>query len=651
LARQRKKPKNDKHVSGRNAANNLPLSKPSHAFLICGVISLVHFIGLALLFTPFSGVFDSRPLIDQDWGLHFFHLNSLTAFWHEGHRLWGYNPFFMAGYPSNTIQDLSIKFFELAALGLSSITLSPVQWFKVCAFLATASLPWMMYFAARNFFTDAESGNFIAALAASFSTVYWWNSLPREMFFYGMIGFPVACYLSVLGISLCYRLAQRREKFGAPHLGWLLFSAVILPLHVQSVVVLLPPLTALFAARPALLTPRLLGWLAGAAALALAINLLWLASAFAHRGDDVSKAITEQLPLFASADPLIFVKDYLSTANYWSFRQAAWEKGFRLALLICGVWGIRNLLRSEKRDLGIMLAFAAAALFAISYFGSFVPFIKPWQPLRFKVPLDLLLVLGATHVVVEWQRAPKNARTPFIPLVVGLGLATFLINLAQTEAAGRLQLRSRFIPELDAIVEWIKRATPTDGRVLFEESGDESGFVYDRSYLSSFLPALTGREFIGGPINLYNDRHHFAEFHSGRMFKQDARSLSDEDLKDHLRLYNIGAIVAFDPPMIERLRSLPGLVTIEQRVGPIYLMRVHQPLSWFVEGEGKVNAGFNRLELSDLKGQEIILKYHWVDGLSAEPAVKIAAVKIADDTIPFIKLIDPPPAVTLRVGD
>ena len=52
--------------------------------------------------------------------------------------LWGYNPLFMAGYPSNTIQDLSIKFFEFAALGLATLGLTPIQWFKILAFLAMA---------------------------------------------------------------------------------------------------------------------------------------------------------------------------------------------------------------------------------------------------------------------------------------------------------------------------------------------------------------------------------------------------------------------------------------------------------------------------------------------------------------------------------
>jgi hypothetical protein len=223
-------------------------------------------------------------------------------------------------------------------------------------------------------------------------------------------------------------------------------------------------------------------------------------------------------------------------------------------------------------------------------------------------------------------------------------------NLIQTESTGRLLLRSRLIPELTAIVDWIKQETPHDARLLFEESGDESSFAYDRTYLSSFLPYFTGRQLIGGPINLYNDRHHFAEFHSGKMFKKDPQSISDDELRNYLKLYNIGAVVAFHPESLKRLQSIPGLVTLEERVGPIHLMKVNQPLNWFIQGEGKVKATFNRLELSDLKGEEIILKYHWIEGLTAFPSTKIEPVMIADDPIPFIKLVNPPSTVTLRVA-
>src|ERR1044071_3930227 len=268
--------------------------------------------------------------------------------------------------------------------------------------------------------------------------------------------------------------------------------------------------------------------------------------------------------------------------------------------------------------------------------------------MRFKVPLDLILVIAASYYA-SLSFARSRSFSPFVGSAVVLGLLAFSLNVIQTESSGRLQLRSIFRPELKAIVEWINEKTPENARLLFEESGDESGFVYDRTYLSSFLPYLTGRQLIGGPINLYNDRHHFAEFHSGKMFHKDPRAMSDAELRNYLRLYNIGTVVAFDPRSIQRLQAVPGLVTLEQRIGPVHLMKVNQPLSWFLSGEGNVKAGYNRLELSELKGDELILKYHWVESLTAEPSVRMEPIQIADDPIPFIKIIHPPSTLKLRV--
>jgi hypothetical protein len=617
---------------------------------ITGAIFLVHVLGLASLFAPWTGIFDTQPIIEQDWGLHFHHLAALEAFWRQDRLVWGYNPFFMAGYPSNTIQDLSIKFFEFAALGLSALAPTLLQWFKISAFLVMASVPWLGYFTARIFFFADGRKNLIALTAAFLATVYWWNSLPREMFFYGMIGFPAAAYLSVLGVSLFYRLAAHGESFGWVHIGCLLFAAVILPLHVQSAVIFLPPIVALLAFAPQLLSVRLFSW--GAAALLVAVlsNLMWLAPALEHRGDDISAAIVEQLPLFAGDNPFTFFLDYLGPQGFWTFRAPLFEKGLRLALLALGVLGIRRLMQNGDRSAGVLLASAVGGLFILTYFGGLVPGVKSWQPLRFKVALDLFLVLGAAHAAASWLGSRRAAPSKLVPVLLGCGLITFLVNVVQTESTGKLQLRTRLNPQITAVVDWIARETAADARVLFEESGDETGFVYDGVYLSSLLPQLTGRQFIGGPINLYNDRHHFAEFHSGRVFKKNIQTLSDGELRNYLRLYNIGAIVAFHPASIRRLQAAGDLVTLEQRIGLVHLMKVRQPLSWFVKGEGKVDAGWNRLELSDLAGDEVVLKYHWVQGLSASPPVKIEPVKILDDPIPFIKLVKPPARVILRVG-
>ena len=40
-------------------------------------------------------------------------------------------------------------------------------------------------------------------------------------------------------------------------------------------------------------------------------------------------ATINQLPLFTSIDPLVFLKDYIGPNGYWTFRPPLWEKGFR----------------------------------------------------------------------------------------------------------------------------------------------------------------------------------------------------------------------------------------------------------------------------------------------------------------------------------
>jgi uncharacterized membrane protein len=456
--------------------------------------------------------------------------------------------------------------------------------------------------------------------------------------------------VSVWGVSLLYRVAHETRIISPAHFGWLAFALIILPLHIQSPLIFLPPLLALLVVEPKLVKRNLLIWLFGAGVLSLLANAIWLAPAIAHRGDDVSLAIVEQLPLFVSTDWLTFISDYIGTQGYWTFRPTWLEKGLRLAVLILGVIGVRKLIRSEQRSLGVILAWSLIGLFLLSYFGAFIPALGAWQPLRFKIPCDLFLIVGAAYAIGRPLQSRDVTKPWIISLLLGGAALTFALNVAQSESSGRLQLRSQLNSDSQRIIEWITRQAPAEGRVLFEESGDETGFVHDGVYLSNFVALGSGRQLIGGPINLYNDRHHFADFHSGKLFKRDIGAFSDAELQNYLSLYNIGAIAAFHPASLQRLTAIPGLATLDQRIGPVHLLKVNQPLTWFVQGQGKVKARFNRLELTELTGNPIILKYHWVAGLKSEPAAKIEPAQLADDPIPFIKIIDPPPTMTLRVG-
>ena len=179
-------------------------------------------------------------------------------------------------------------------------------------------------------------------------------------------------------------------------------------------------------------------------------------------------------------------------------------------------------------------------------------------------------------------------------------------------------------------------------------TGDETGFVYDSMYLSAFIPHWTGRGLIGGPINLYNDRHHFGKFHSGKLLKKEIQALTDEAIRNYFQLYNIGAVVAFYPASVQRLRAVPGLVTLERRVGPVHPMRVNQPLGWFFQGEGKVKAGLNRLYLSELKGKRLSSSITGLKDFRQARPRKSCRSRISDDPIPFIKIMGPADTLTLR---
>ncbi|MDH3442620.1 MAG: hypothetical protein OEN50_01740, partial [Deltaproteobacteria bacterium] len=522
---------------------------------------------------------------------------------------------------------------------------------KLLAFLAVASVPWLAYFTARNLWDQTDLKTIAPPIAALLATAYWWNSLPREMFFYGMLGFPLACYLVSWGLSLIYRMANQPTAWSAATFGWFLFALTVPSIHVQSAIIFVPPLVALLVVQPQLLRTRFLLWLLGASGLSLVVNLIWLVPAVSHLKDDVSRSIVEQVSLFVSSDPLTVLKDYLGPKRYWSFRATWTEKGLRLMLLALGIFGTVKLFRSEQRPAGIMLAAALGTLFSISYFGSLLPLMKSWQPMRFKVAFDLFLVLGSAYTVASCALRRSTMPGPVLALALIVGGTAFLFNLAATESLGKMRLRTQIRPEISAIAEWIKTESPVEGRVLFEESGDESGFVYDGMYLSSFAAHWSGREFIGGPINLYNDRHHFAEFHTGKLFKKEIHRLGDEDIRNYFRLYNIGAVVAFHPASIQRLKSVAGLVSVHRRIGPVHLMKVNQPMSWFLKGDGKVEAALGGVKVTNVKDGEIILKYHWVEGLTGVPAVKMLPVMMQDDPIPFIRILDPPAAFTLQIGE
>jgi hypothetical protein len=624
------------------------------------LVWLLHTLGLFALADPASAWFAAEPFVDQDWALHHFHLHSLAAFW-EHARSWGYSPSFMAGFPSNTMADLSIKFFELAALFTPFLALDAA--FKLLVLAAHSAVPWLLHLAQEDLCAPADARGASAPpasrlaplapfLAAALGTAAWWNSFPREMLFYGMVGFPAG---SAFGLWLLGRLRRLLAEPASARavLAWLAGCLVMLPLHAQVALLLAAPGAALFALRP---SRRGLAWIGAGVGLALLAHALWLVPLITHADDARYADAVRALPLFFSPDPWTFARDYAGSVSLWSFREPGLEAPLRLFLLALGAAG---LVRCRARPAILLpLALVIAGCFALAYFGYLFPALHGWQCLRFKVPLDCSLALASSCLLATGAvRAPESRPRIVRHLARGLvaagacaALAGFAVNLWRTERTGELRMHARLGGPAAQVIDWIAREAPPRGRILFEESGDESGFFWDGAYLSSLVAVRTGRELIGGPANLVIDRHHFVEFHSGLLFGRPIEGFADAELERAFELYDVTAIASFHPRSNERFARLAPLVQLAARFDQAVVWRVRRESTPVLAGRAEVRAGPDRIECSQVAPEELILAYHWVEGLASQPPLALERHFVPEDPIPFIRIASPPARFVLSIG-
>src|SRR5439155_22711933 len=114
-----------------------------------------------------------------------------------------------------------------------------------------------------------------------------------------------------------------------------------------------------------------------------------------------------------------------------------------------------------------------------------------------------------------------------------------------------------------------------------------------------------------------------------------------------LELYNVGWIVAHSNVSRQYFDSMPGIVPLDV-FREVKTYKVDRSLSFFVSGVGRiVGRSHNRLVLTDLIGDEVVLRYHYYLGLKSEPCATLVPTYFLDDPNPFIKIVNPPNQVLL----
>jgi len=331
-------------------------------------------------------------------------------------------------------------------------------------------------------------------------------------------------------------------------------------------------------------------------------------------------------------------------------------RGSRLyaPLAVTAIWACLGARELNERRIACTLTVSGFLLVLFAAIGAAIYGASNLQPNRFAPVGYLLMNVPATIGLIDLlkrARGPENGWSIMIArigLVLAMAVGVYAVNEVRREISysdiGHYGVRPPEVKGLGDyskwVLNWLERETTSAGRVLFEDSKSR---IYDGAHLAGYYAYKTGREFIGGPLPF----QHFAGFWDSWLFSKPIEKIDHEDFPKYMDLYNVGWIIAHSDETKHYLEQIPEIIPSDE-FGGLKTYRIRRSLSYFIEGEGHIlERSHNKLVLSDLSGEVIIIKYHYIPGLRTEPFAKIVPVQFMDDPNPFIEILNPPRQIVL----
>jgi len=565
------------------------------------------------------------PVFRGDFNQHFYYAHQSADFFRRTGRLWGYDTNFMAGVPGPTIVDDN-KLLALLFVALPFVREALV--FKLFIVLSMLAPPLLVWLGARGL--QASPG--AAAAAAALATLYW--VLDGFVGFFREIGlFPFNLASALLPAAA--GLAHAFLRTGARKLLVVMVSASPLVLVHYLMPLLLAPVFGVLLLVHCRRTRRALAFL-GWGALLLAWVSLWLIPFFRTAA---MKTPSGTFWVF----PFTWLLRELFTEHENTFNTITWSSLVARNLIwFLGVWGIVRLARGGGAGRAAALAAGALVFLLMAYGGLWWSAIASLQPYRFVIPLTFLLAVPAGSALAALVREAAAAPAPLRPV---LALAPLLLvptlwtdfgvyHRNVRETTGPLQA-SMQEAELK-FIDFLKERTDESGRILFENH-----FIFK---FPCHLPLLLRRQLIGGPYPHSFILHNHANFNSQRqvLFGRKYVEWDEPGLRRMLDLYNVRWLVTLAPPCpepaLDWARSRPALFREVQDFGSVVFFDVLRAGDWFLEGGGRVEAEPGRIRLRGLTAPVTAIKYHWFDGLRAEPEALLERVAHPDDPVGFLRV-------------
>jgi len=118
-------------------------------------------------------------------------------------------------------------------------------------------------------------------------------------------------------------------------------------------------------------------------------------------------------------------------------------------------------------------------------------------------------------------------------------------------------------------------------------------------------------------------------------------ALDGPKLADYLERYAVGfAVVSGDFGILD---SRPDLLEPVQAVDKHRIYRTRREPSYFLRGNGRIeHQSLNRVSVADVSGDEVVLRFHWMETLGCRPACRVERVAVPGDRVGFVRIASPP---------
>jgi len=615
--------------------SSVPERRRDKALLALGAVVALH---LALLahFAPPRVLFSKNPVVMIDYALHTYQVDrALTAFRGWG-KLWGWDPLVLAGQPAGVAEDLTSKGTELFVIGLRALGVHAGFAFNLFIAIVLIAVPFVGYASARLF----ELSRRDAVIATLLWVLLWFfDSFMHWSWWLGMITWCFAAYGSVLLLALVHRAFESKRAIW--YLPIIAFAPVLALVHPFSAITLLLPGLWLYA-RAFRSLPRAHHALLAVAVLAAgATVLIWIGPAlrFRHYVDSADTYFNATL-------------DYLFFDTFDMMRNSDHTGAPVRTILrtLCFVAGGAALVRWRRAGDRRVLPIASLVLWtlAIAYLAAHTSAGRQTQPYRQIAPAMLAAAIPAAALLGDLlSRKSLAALDGRSKLLIGLAAVLFVPRFVRTV----LFYFPDAIPASVAsqLVEnepkpWAAKLAPAGEpavavRQWLEQNHHGRGRVVIQPWvLGEYLAAATRLPTLGG---LEHRNIHQADAHLFR--RSQSGDLPGQELGDYFSTYAVGYVVLVGKRIAleERHDVLEPVATVAQH--RIYKTR-SEP-SWFMRGSGRlVEQSFNKLSVEDAKGDEVVLRFHWLESLACRPDCKVERLPIAGDRVGFIRIASPPPS-------